>query len=69
MINVWVIGREVVIWGLDVESFRLERYLDLFVDFRGYDFELILFGVGRRICLVILFVVVLNEFVLVNLVY
>ncbi|KAL1222110.1 Cytochrome P450 71A26 [Cardamine amara subsp. amara] len=68
LINAWAIGREAATWGPDTDQFRPERHLDSSVDFRGQDFELIPFGVGRRICPGISFAVVLNEVVLANLV-
>ncbi|EOA25913.1 hypothetical protein CARUB_v10019302mg [Capsella rubella] len=69
MINAWAIGREAETWGPDAEEFRPERHLDLSVDYRGQNFELIPFGAGRRICPAISFAVVLNEVVLANLVH
>lgn len=63
------IVRKVATWGPDADEFRLEKHLDSSLDFWGQDFELILFGVGRRICPTISFVVVLNEVVLANLVH
>ncbi|KAI8027919.1 Cytochrome P450 76T24 [Camellia lanceoleosa] len=49
LVNVWAIGRDSSIW-LHPDSFVPERFLDLKVDMRGQDFELIPFGAGRRIC-------------------
>ncbi|XP_028064666.1 cytochrome P450 76C4-like [Camellia sinensis] len=50
LVNVWAIGRDSSIW-LHPDSFVPERFLDLKVDMRGQDFELIPFGAGRRMCL------------------
>lgn len=55
-----------MIWGLEVEEFKLERYLDLFIDYCGKDLNYILFGLGRRICFGIGFVLGLVEVVVVN---
>nr|WHP37780.1 linalool 8-hydroxylase CYP76T1 [Camellia sinensis] len=49
LVNVWAIGRDSSIW-LCPNSFEPERFLDLEVDMRGQDFELIPFGAGRRMC-------------------
>ena len=48
-INVWAIGRDKDVWD-EPDKFMPERYLGSTVDFRGADFELLPFGVGRRIC-------------------
>ncbi|KAI8542239.1 hypothetical protein RHMOL_Rhmol08G0123000 [Rhododendron molle] len=49
LVNVWAIGRDPSVWE-NPTSFMPERFLDLDVDVRGRDFELIPFGAGRRIC-------------------
>ncbi|KAL2462989.1 Cytochrome [Forsythia ovata] len=49
LVNVWATGRDSSIW-LNPDSFEPERFLDLEIDFKGKDFELIPFGSGRRIC-------------------
>ncbi|VAH54071.1 unnamed protein product [Triticum turgidum subsp. durum] len=48
-INVWAIGRDKDVWH-EPEKFMPERFLGSTVDFRGADFELLPFGVGRLIC-------------------
>ena len=45
----WAIGRDFTFWK-DPLVFKPERFLNLDLDMRGQDFELIPFGAGRRIC-------------------
>ncbi|KAJ9564022.1 hypothetical protein OSB04_009182 [Centaurea solstitialis] len=47
--NVWAIGRDPTVWS-NPHEFMPERFLDVDIDYRGRDFELIPFGSGRRIC-------------------
>ena len=49
LINVYAIGRYLKSWK-DPESFRPERFEGSSIDFRGNNFDLLLFGSGRRMC-------------------
>ncbi|XP_060181244.1 geraniol 8-hydroxylase-like [Lycium barbarum] len=49
LINAWAIGRDSTFWE-DPLVFKPERFWNSDLDMRGKDFELIPFGVGRRIC-------------------
>ncbi|TXG55533.1 hypothetical protein EZV62_020789 [Acer yangbiense] len=49
LINVYAIGRDPKSWK-DPENFRPERFEGSSIDFRGNNFELLLFGSGRRMC-------------------
>ncbi|XP_038880328.1 cytochrome P450 736A117-like [Benincasa hispida] len=53
----------------EAEEFRLERFMNNSIDFKGQDFVLIPFGVGRRGCPGIVFATVINEITLANLVH
>lgn len=48
-VNVWAIGRDQECWE-DALSFKPERFLGTNTNYRGQHFELIPFGVGRRMC-------------------
>ncbi|XP_065858108.1 geraniol 8-hydroxylase-like [Euphorbia lathyris] len=49
LVNIWAIGRDGSMWK-NSNSFFPERFLELDMDVRGRNFELIPFGGGRRIC-------------------
>ncbi|KAK9063808.1 hypothetical protein SSX86_017680 [Deinandra increscens subsp. villosa] len=50
LVNYWAFGRDPKVWSDDWEEFRPERFVDSEIDFRGQDFKLIQFGIGRRGC-------------------
>ncbi|XP_051123311.1 cytochrome P450 71A8-like [Andrographis paniculata] len=66
-INIYAIGRDPNIWD-EPEKFNPDRFLNSSIDFRGQDFELIPFGLGRRGCPAITFAMVNVEYVIANLV-
>lgn len=67
MINAWAIGRDPDCWD-EPDKFKPERFLNSAIDFKGLDFKLIPFGVGRRGCPGISFAMATSEFVLANIV-
>ncbi|KAM0012568.1 putative psoralen synthase [Helianthus debilis subsp. tardiflorus] len=68
LINAWAIERDPSTCE-EPEEFIPERFLKSPVDYKGFHFELIPFGAGRRGCPGIQFSMVVNELVLANLVY
>ncbi|KAK2974659.1 hypothetical protein RJ640_030267 [Escallonia rubra] len=67
-INVWAIGRDPSLWE-DAEEFRPERFLNSAIDYKGFHYQLIPFGAGRRGCPGMLFAMTLNELAVVNMVH
>ncbi|XP_073007821.1 cytochrome P450 71A9-like [Typha latifolia] len=67
-INAKAIGMDPNAWR-NPTYFWPERFVDNDVDFKGQDFRLVPFGVGRRICPGINFGVAIVELVLANLLY
>ncbi|KAM0032266.1 putative cytochrome P450 [Helianthus debilis subsp. tardiflorus] len=68
VVNAWAIARDPSVWE-EPEEFRPERFLNNPIDYKGFHFELIPFGAGRRGCPGINFATVINELALANLVY
>ncbi|KAF0909277.1 hypothetical protein E2562_033592 [Oryza meyeriana var. granulata] len=67
-VNVWAMGRDPSIWD-NPDEFYPERFEDIDVDFKGFHFELLPFGSGRRICPGIAVGVVNVELAVANLLY
>jgi 4-hydroxyphenylacetaldehyde oxime monooxygenase len=67
-VNVWAIGRDATCWK-DPEKFWPERFEDVNIDFQGFDFELLPFGAGRRMCPAIPMGIMNVEFTLANLLH
>ncbi|KAL5998240.1 hypothetical protein ACLOJK_009178 [Asimina triloba] len=67
-INATAIGLDGRSWHKP-EEFRPERFLDKPIDYRGQDFELIPFGIGRRSCPGMNFASLLIELILANLLH
>ncbi|KAI3454392.1 hypothetical protein Pfo_011055 [Paulownia fortunei] len=68
LIHTWAIGRDPACWQ-EPEKFMPERFLNSSVDFRGFDFQLIPFGAGRRICLGLEFAATSIDHTIANLVH
>lgn len=60
IVNAWAIARDQQ-WWEDPEEFRPERFLNNNIDFRGFHFQFIPFGSGRRRCPGSTFAIAINE--------
>ncbi|KAJ9563658.1 hypothetical protein OSB04_008818 [Centaurea solstitialis] len=47
--NLWAMGQDSSVWP-DALRFEPERFLEVGIDYKGSNFELIPFGAGRRMC-------------------
>ncbi|XP_060206464.1 cytochrome P450 736A117-like [Lycium barbarum] len=65
--NVWALGRDPSLWQ-NPEEFQPERFFGTNIDVKGFNFELIPFGSGRRGCPGSQFALAVNELALANLV-
>nr|XP_043619942.1 cytochrome P450 Tp4149-like [Erigeron canadensis] len=65
MINAWAIARDPSNWE-EPDKFYPERFLNSSIDYKGFDFELIPFGAGRRGCPGAEFAMVIDELVIAN---
>ncbi|KAD6119529.1 hypothetical protein E3N88_10800 [Mikania micrantha] len=68
LVNAYMIARDPSNWE-EPEEFKPERFLNRPIDYKGFHFELIPFGAGRRGCPGVQFAMIVNELVLANLVY
>nr|BCK60970.1 cytochrome P450 [Scoparia dulcis] len=68
IINVWAINHDPNYWD-EPEKFKPERFLRSPTDFKGFDFQFLPFGAGRRICPGISFSTTTIERVLANLMH
>ncbi|KAL8225503.1 hypothetical protein R6Q57_018060 [Mikania cordata] len=68
LVNAYAIARDPSNWE-EPEEFKPERFLNNPIDYKGFHFELIPLGAGRRGCPGIQFAMNVNELVLANLVY
>ncbi|XVF07756.1 hypothetical protein REPUB_Repub06bG0167100 [Reevesia pubescens] len=48
-VNAWAIGRDPEVW-VDPLSFNPDRFIGSKIEYKGYHYELIPFGAGRRMC-------------------
>ncbi|TKY63160.1 cytochrome P450 family 71 protein [Spatholobus suberectus] len=67
-VNAWAVHRDPETWK-EPEEFYPERFLESTIDLRGYDFKLIPFGTGRRMCPGMHMGIITVELVLANLLH
>lgn len=63
LVNSWAIARDPMFWE-NPDEFSPERFFNTGMDFKGFNFELIPFGAGRRGCPGIIFAVGVDELAL-----
>ncbi|KAL8148723.1 psoralen synthase [Apium graveolens] len=68
LINVWAIARDPSLWEKP-EEFRPERFLNSHIDYKGFNYEYLPFGAGRRGCPGIQFAMAVNELVVANVIH
>ncbi|KAK1436710.1 hypothetical protein QVD17_02492 [Tagetes erecta] len=68
VINAWALGRDPSLWE-EPEEFKPERFLNSSVDYKGFHYQFIPFGAGRRGCPGIQFAIAVNELAIANIVY
>lgn len=67
LINAWALARDKRYWGPDVENFNPERFANNSIDYKGFNYEFLPFGSGRRVCPGMTFGLTSVETVLANL--
>ncbi|GJW60306.1 cytochrome P450 71A4-like protein [Tanacetum coccineum] len=68
VINAWAVARDPSLWE-EAEQFKPERFLNSPIDYKGFHYEFIPFGGGRRGCPGIHFSLAVIELAIANLVY
>ncbi|KAI7732332.1 hypothetical protein M8C21_010071 [Ambrosia artemisiifolia] len=68
VINAWALGRDPSLWE-ESNEFKPERFLNSSLDYKGFHYQFIPFGAGRRGCPGIQFAMAINELAIANLVY